>query len=470
MGYVGRIIPDRRGRAAGVAVALSVAMLALFAGGTHATAASAHPRTSASPDNWPTFHHDVTHSGISPDTVIDATSTPTLTEAWSQVVGGKKANFVYGSPAVVYNATLGETVVYDGSENGYVDAFNAANGDVIWQADLDSPVEASPAVDGNTVYFADLGGTLTAFNATTGAVECSVTLPITPPQTAPPRILSSPAVGYVDSTGPILYFGDVGTKSGNQLGHEWAVTGYGNTGGSCQVKWSFNAWNNPGKNLTGSWSPPALTQTSSGEWLDVFGSANPDDSVYALNAETGALVWRFQSDVTGPDTDVGAGPTISAPRVNGFKDGVVYVDGKDTIEYALDLATGAQIWSFDMGTDTGASYDAESTAALTGNDLVVDFDYYLYEFNATTGAVIWRVALPDSGGILGSPAVSGPAGHRVVFIGDLSDNEYGFQLTTGKLLWTYKGTSSILSSTAVSDGMIFYGDNGGSLLAFAPSS
>jgi outer membrane protein assembly factor BamB len=57
-----------------------------------------------------------------------------------------------------------------------------------------------------------------------------------------------------------------------------------------------------------------------------------------------------------------------------------------------------------------------------------------------------------------------------VFIGDLSDNEYGFQLTTGKLLWTNKGTSSILSSTAVSDGMIFYGDNGGSLLAFAPSS
>ena len=74
----------------------------------------------------------------------------------------------------------------------------------------------------------------------------------------------------------------------------------------------------------------------------MFGTSNPDNAVYALNAASGARLWRFQTVQTGDDEDVGAGPTISAPGINGFTDGVVYIDGKDGVEYALDLLTGAE--------------------------------------------------------------------------------------------------------------------------------
>ena len=63
---------------------------------------------------------------------------------------------------------------------------------------------------------------------------------------------------------------------------------------------------------------------------------------------TGKLVWRFQT-LAGTDLDVGAGITTSAPGVNGFADGVAYVDGKDGILYAIDLTTGLQIWVWNFG-------------------------------------------------------------------------------------------------------------------------
>ena len=58
------------------------------------------------------------------------------------------------------------------------------------------------------------------------------------------------------------------------------------------------------------------------------GSKDRDDAVYALNANTGARVWRYQTS-TAKLADVGAPPTISPRGRNGFADGVVYVTGKD---------------------------------------------------------------------------------------------------------------------------------------------
>ena len=66
------------------------------------------------------------------------------------------------------------------------------------------------------------------------------------------------------------------------------------------------------------------------------------------------LVWRFQTQKFAQDNDVGAGPTITPPGVNGFADGVVYVAGKDRIVYALNLRTGAEIWEFSIRDDSPA--------------------------------------------------------------------------------------------------------------------
>ena len=145
---------------------------------------------------------------------------------------------------------------------------------------------------------------------------------------------------------------------------------------------------------------------STGRTLVVFGTGQPDDAVYALDTATGAQVWRFQTTKNFSDADVGAGPTISAPGVNGDADGLVYIDGKDRIEYAIDLLTGTQLWDFDMGADANDRTNSVSCAALVGDIVVVAYADYVYEFNATTGAKIFR-SVAMSGNVLGSVIVSG---------------------------------------------------------------
>ena len=141
-------------------------------------------------------------------------------------------------------------------------------------------------------------------------------------------------------------------------------------------------------------------------WRVVFGTTNPDEAVYALNAATGAELWHYTTTTKG-DSDVGAGPTISPPGVNGFTDGVVYVDGKDQVEYALDLGTGALIWQFDLKKNAGSGAKAICTAALVGTNLIITYNQYVYDLNALNGALTWRSAATGTAAFIASPAISG---------------------------------------------------------------
>jgi outer membrane protein assembly factor BamB len=440
-----------------IGVTAACGVLVALAASTGAVAAD-----SPANDDWAGFHHDSLHSGVSPDTVIDATHAPALSIKWSEAVGGGP---VYASPIVVYNPTLTEVIVYDVSVGGEVHAFNAATGASVWTASVGDPVVDSPVVYDNTLYIGNDAGLLSALNATTGALECSYTLPVFAPETTPGRIESSPAVGE-DSTGPVVYFGDTGQEESENRGHEWALNGYGNSARSCTVIWSHDLGDSPKSKHSGSWSPPALATDSTGRELVVFGTTQPDDAIYALNAQTGAMVWRFQTLKSFSDADVGAAPSISAPGVNGITDGAVYEVGKDGQEYALDLLTGSELWSFNLYADAGKRVNAESAAALVGDDVITAYAKYVYAFNAVSGAELWR-STATTKNLLGSPAVAGASGNQVVMIGDLSGREYAFQVSNGALLdkLTLGTKNEFWASTAISDGMVFNGGTDGNLYA-----
>ena len=337
-------------------------------------------------------------------------------------------------------------------------------------ADKRPNATSSPAVYRNTVYFGDNGGTLYALNAATGAVQCTFTLPVSPPATTPGRIIGSPVVGNVDGTGPTVFFGDAGDDSPGETlngGHVWAVTGVGNTAGECKEKWVYNNWQNKGTNgsMTGVWDGAGLVKETNGTWAVVFGTSNPDNAVYALNAANGSSLWRFQTVQSGDDQDVGARPTISAPGINGFADGVVYIDGKDGVEYALDLLTGQSIWSFTLGPGS-ADAIAVSTAALAGDTLVAAYSGSMFAINATTGTMIWHAA--PGGRFEASPAVSGGAGDQALFAGNTNGHEYGLSLANGAVLFNATGAARIQDSTAVADGTLYFA-SGGTLYAYAPA-
>ncbi len=407
--------------------------------------------------DWSMFGNGSRHPGVTHDPTIGASNAAGLAVKWKTLATPFK-DFV-ASPAVAFNSELDEPLVYTATVSGTIAARELATGATVWTSPGNGTIEASPAVFGNTVYVGTERHRLLALDAATGALQCEFSLT--------GAVISSPVVGSVDSTGPVVFFGDDGTSEADNAGHEWAVNGVGNTAGACTRKWVFNNWKNkgPASSRTGSWSPPALTTDSLRRALLVFGSADPDDAVYALNARNGKQVWRFQTTITTPDQDVGAAPAVSAPGVNGFRHGAVYINGKDKFEYALDLVTGAKIWQLDLKKAAGgADANSQSAAALVGNRIVVPYDRYVFSLDATTGKQVWRSAAAP-GTFYSSPAVSGAPGDEVIFAGDAAGVEHAYRVSDGTQLLRVAAGGAVFSSAAVAFGSVFFGSGDGDLYA-----
>ena len=445
-----------------VAAAATLASLATMAGaagaatkvtpaahqGTAHSAARGARQKAAGFANWAMFRGNLTHTGVSPETGINTTTASTLTPGWSASVGTAS----YSSPAVVNLKSLGEPVVFVGGSSSF-SAYVASTGAPLWSFPVAKMVNSSPAVLNGVVYFADTDGTLYALNAATGALRCSfATGQFT--ETSP-VVAEDP-----DGSGPVAYFG---TSPGLPAqGSEYAIYGPGNTHGSCTQDWAFHGWT---IHPAGSWSPPAYGTNANGTPVLVFGSENIDNSVYALNADTGAKIWTYRTSKTHQDNDVGSAPTISPPGVNGFADGVVYVTGKDKVTYALDLTTGALIWQHPLDMDRSAD---EAGSALAGNTVYVDASTGIYALNATTGAQVWHVL--STSGFYASPAISGAPGQQVLITASLTGHLYAFNLANGNTVYIHEADGAgIWSSPAVSQNTVYITGRDGQLLTFAPA-
>ena len=416
------------------------------AAATQATEPRPIPNDSYS--DWPMFRGDPGHSGVSPENAIGTATAGSLTAGWTATLGTTS----YDSPVVATSAALGEAVVYDGA-NSHLYAYSAVAGTPIWNFKTGKgggAIDSSPVVYGGVVYFASSVGTIYAVNADTGTLLCSYSTGGL--IQAAPVVVPAP-----DGSGPVLY---VGTDPPAGAGNEYAIYAAGNTHGACSLDWQFSSWQVAD---SGSWSPPAYGTDANGNPVLVFGSVGPDDSVYALNASTGALDWRYQ---TGTKTyfDVGAAPTISAPGQNGFADGVVYVTGKDKIVYAIDLTTGKLIWSYKLlkGTDG----DVSSTA-LDGDTIYLGSDDGVWALNATTGKLAWHVLAGFT--FYASPVITGPAGQQVLVIGNNEGRLYALSLTDGSTVWTDRpATAGFWASAAISQGGFYDIDLDGVLRSYFP--
>ncbi len=88
-----------------------------------------------------------------------------------------------------------------------------------------------------------------------------------------------------------------------------------------------------------------------------------DGYEYALNATTGALVWKtFLGQTTAPCYPQLAGVSSAADVENG----VVYVGGGDSNWYALDAATGSILWNVFIGDNTKGWYNWASPLIYNG--------------------------------------------------------------------------------------------------------
>ena len=194
-----------------------------------------------------------------------------------------------------------------------------------------------------------------------------------------------------------------------------------------------------------------------------FGSY--DSKLYALDTATGALVWTFttagERRFSGKHLH-GAEPAaelmpdpfdvfLSSPVVVA---GVVYFGSGDGNVYALDAASGALRWKFHAGDVIHAS-----PALADGVLYVGSWDSYFYALDATSGKLRWRFKtgedpkINNQVGIQSSAVVSG----GVVYFGCRDSHLYALDAASGTALWAYStGESWVISSPAVRDGKVYF--------------
>lgn len=173
---------------------------------------------------------------------------------------------------------------------------------------------------------------------------------------------SAPAV-----VGGVVYF-----ASGNRLYAVDAATG--------ALKWVYPSSDALSFNI----------KTGITVWEDLVLFGGTDGTLYAVRAADGRTAWAFPT----------RGPIRSSPIVSG---GTVFVGSDDNSLYALDASTGEMIWTGGFRTND----DVQATPALTpGLVIFASMDTNVYAANVATGRTRWSYRLPMSP-IRSAPVISG---------------------------------------------------------------
>ena len=431
-----------------VATALSGAAPASAVTAGRADHAAAQSAPAAPPfANWLNFHGDRQLTGVSQDPAISTTNAGQLGVRWMTHTFGP----VLSSPVTEFSTTLNTTLAFIPNENGDFEAINTATGAIVWSDSFGVPLHATPAVSGDHVWVGTgVSGRMIKVNANTGAVQCQLSLgtgvDFASPVIGTPGGVTTLFVGVQDEgaiQGPMVAINDK----------------------TCKVEWKRD----PYPVFSGSWSPDSYGVNANGVPLVIFGSGDPDCAIYALNASTGATLWRVAS-LKGGLNDFGTGAVISPPGRNGIADGMAYVPGKDRILYAIDLTTGKLMWTYDYGAATGTNHNGgRSTAALTGRTLIFGTPVGVAAVDAVTGQQIWlsEQTGPSDTEVLSSPLVTGPAGQQVVVYGDLKGEIEVRSVATGAPLYSYQTAGYVISSAADSSGNLIIGSSDGFLYDLA---
>ncbi len=145
----------------------------------------------------------------------------------------------------------------------------------------------------------------------------------------------------------------------------------------------------------------------------------------------------------------------SSPAV---ADGKVFVGSFDNNTYALNAETGALIWKVETGYDqcVQASPAVANGVVYTGGA----FDFKLYALDAANGNQKWTFTA--NGGITTAPAV---IGNTVYFTATLSNTTYAVNAQNGNEIWSYQTNGNVYSSPAVVNGVAYFGAYDGTFYA-----
>lgn len=425
--------------ASAVAAAIIIAGVAVSypRGPTTSTTASSHSSTTGleNPgcgvgpsygDEWLTYKHDSQRTGYS----SYGFSTSAAGKFLGQLAWQNKSGFSEMA------ATESELFV----SSWWLFALNLTNGKGLWTETTGAGPAPPISANGNTVYLGENIGPLTAFNATTGASS----------QVGSTMYLATSAI-----CGDVAY-----ANSGSE-----APGGMPQPGASTDSLQALNLTS--GQNI---WTVSLTSGFFNSFYPTTDGHAvymlMDNGTVFAYSAASGALEWRKTIPLvnvttvttsTGPNgartiivNATGADDFVLAPPVS---DGKLYVTTTFGVMYALDATTGSVVWSTNLGTRVA---DPRGGAAVGYGKVFEGTSEGLLAVNATDGSVVWKAPLNSTD--TSAPAVV----DGYVFIADSSGTLYQFNETTGALLWSFTGLGAgFVSEPIVAGGLVAVDGNNG---------
>lgn len=244
--------------------------------------------------------------------------------------------------------------------------------------------------------------------------------------------------------------------------------------------WRFPATQD-NANLRGPFSGVPLKY---GDTIVVGGSTGAngayDRHLYAIDANSGQEVWRFSASETSKEFVEGAvsdGKLIYAPNGDGnlyaidptekqnnqpmlvwkftagnrlwsrplLADGVLYQGSMDHKLYAIDAATGKELWRFEQAT-------APIAVEPTLQDGVLyfgSFDSVFYAVNARDGSLKWETTV--DAWVWTGAAIDGGA----IYFGDVRGKLYALDLASGQRRWVYEARDSFKATPLVVNGKLY---------------
>jgi len=313
---------------------------------------------------------------------------------------GVKWTFKTGGPIVASPAII-DGVVYVPSMDTYLYAIDQETGKEKWKYKSRMPIASSPAVADGLLYFVSSTGAIGALETTTGKIKW--VLPAEYERKFEARNLH----GYPSSAQTIPDAWDIFTSS------------------------------------------PAV---ANGKVF--FGSG--DGNIYAADAQTGMLQWKFATK------DV----VHSSPAVVG---NTVYIGSWDSYLYALDADTGQEKWSFKSGEDPNIHNQVgfqSSPAVVDGTVYIGCRDAHVYAVDAATGKKRWDYPTSKSW-VVGTPAVR----DGMVYVGTSDSSRFmALDAKTGRLRFNFDAKAYMFSSAALAGDLAYVGDHNGRVYAIDANS
>ncbi len=314
---------------------------------------------------------------------------------------------------IVSSPAWSDGMVVFGSDDGNVYAVDAATGRQRWMHRTGGPVSSSPAVAGGKVFALSYDGRLHALNATTGellwkfATEGERRFEARGLHGMQPRTQTFADMFDVYLSSPAVADGAVFFGSGD--GHLYAVDAA--TGA---LRWKFRTGNVVH-------ASPAVADGTVfvGSW---------DGKLYAIDARGGRPIWVFQG---------GVDPLMfnqqgfqSSPAV---VDGVVYSGSRDAHVYAIDARSGRERWRF----STGTSWVNSSPAVHDGRVYFATSDTALYHvLDAASGKPLLERSTQAY--VFASPTIAGD----IVLLGVLNGVLQARDKASGNLRWEFQTDAS----------------------------